>query len=128
VKNKPISGNLGLMWCAATALLCTLGNAITAQDLGVKTFKLQQDNQPFKINCLFKSANGYLFAGSTNGLYTFDGSDFKKINFAEVTARDTITAMFEDNNRQLWVGCKSGRIARKVNSRLEYFQPQEGTP
>ena len=99
-----------------------------AQPLGYKSFKLEEDNEPFKINTLFKASEGLLYAGTTNGLYSFDGIGFKRISFAKSANKDTVTAIFQDNKQQLWVGFKSGRIARKINSRLEYYEPEEGTP
>ena len=99
-----------------------------AQELGYKSFKLQDDNQPFKINTLFKTTDGYIYAGSTNGLYSFDGINFKKNNFSKAGIKDTVTAIFQDNTQQLWIGFKSGHIAKKINGLLEYVQVEEGNP
>ncbi len=99
----------------------------TAQVFGYKSFKLLEDNQLFKINTLYKTAEGFIYAGTTNGLYTFDGKKFDKINFA-AAAKDTVTAVFEDNKKQIWAGFKNGKIAKKINNQLQYFEPEEGTP
>ena len=98
------------------------------QDLGSKSFKLLDDNESFKINCLFKTGEGYIYAGTTNGLYSFDGIRFKKNNFSKPGTKDTVTAIFQDNTKQLWVGFKSGHIAKKINGLLEYVEPEEGNP
>jgi ligand-binding sensor domain-containing protein len=99
-----------------------------AQLLGYKSFSLQQDNQALKINTLFKNEEGLIYAGSTNGLYAFDGKMFNKINFLNAAIRDTVSAIFQDNTKQLWVGFKNGKIAKKINDNLQYFEPEEGTP
>jgi ligand-binding sensor domain-containing protein len=99
-----------------------------AQQLGYKSFKLEDENQPFKINCLFKTTEGYMYTGTTNGLYSFDGIKFKKISFSKSGSRDTVTAVFQNKDGQIWVGCKSGRLAKKINSSLQYFKPEEGNP
>ncbi|MBK8519539.1 MAG: histidine kinase [Chitinophagaceae bacterium] len=99
-----------------------------AQQPGSKSFKLLNDNEPFKINCLFKTSEGYIYAGTTNGLYSFDGINFKKINFTTAGIKDTVTAIFQDKAKQLWVGFKSGHIAKKVKGRLEYVEMEEGNP
>jgi len=98
------------------------------QDLGSKSFKLLDDNESFKINCLFKTGEGYIYAGTTNVLYSFDGIRFKKNNFSKPGTKDTVTAIFQDNTKQLWVGFKSGHIAKKINGLLEYVEPEEGNP
>lgn len=99
-----------------------------AQELGYKAIKLQIDNQPFKINTIYKTSNGYIYAGSTNGLYSFDGINFKKINFSNPAVTDTVTAIFQDQSKQLWVGFKNGHIAKKTGEFLEYVKPDEGNP
>jgi len=103
-------------------------NASPAQDLGFMSYKLQEDNHSFKVNTLFKNLDGYIYAGTTNGLYAFDGINFRRVLFSRSPARDTVTAIFQDHNRVMWVGFKNGRLARLINNKLEYFQPEEGTP
>ena len=99
-----------------------------AQQLGYRSFLLQEDSRPFKVNTLFKSNEGYIYAGTTNGLYSFDGISFKRVSFSKAATRDTVTAIFQDNTQQLWVGFKNGHLAKRINGKLEYFQPDEGTP
>lgn len=114
--------------CMALIMFCVATSKSRGQDLGSKSFKLLDDNGSFKINCLFKTSDGYIYAGTTNGLYSFDGIRFKKNNFSKPATKDTVTAIFEDNSKQLWVGCKSGRIAKKINGALEYVETEEGNP
>lgn len=109
-------------------IICFLVQHIYAQELGFKSFNLTANNQPVKINTVYKTDQGYILAGTTDGLYAFDGINFKKINFSKTGIKDTVTAIFQDNTRQLWIGFKSGRIAKKINSTLEYFEAEEGTP
>ena len=110
------------------SMVWLLAQRSEAQQLGYKSFKLEEDNEPFKINTLYKTTEGLFYAGTTNGLYSFDGINFKRINFANSTKKDTVTAIFQDNNKGLWVGFKNGHIAKKLNSQLQYFEPEEGTP
>ncbi len=107
-------------------LLCT-GISAFAQP-SFKSFLLEDDNRPFKINCLSKGPEGYIYAGTTNGLYIFDGSSFRKIKISDADIKDTVTAVFHDNKHQLWAGFKNGKIAKRVNGVLEYINPEEGLP
>jgi len=107
---------------------CLLVQGIHAQDPGFRSFNLTVNNHPVKINTICKTDQGYIMAGTTDGLFAFDGINFKKINFSKPGVKDTVTAIFQDNTRQLWVGFKSGHIAKKINSTLEYFEPEEGNP
>ncbi len=99
-----------------------------AQLPGYKYFKLEKDNKTIKINCSYKNKNGYLYAGTDNGLYKFDGEKFIRINFENPEYTDTVTAIFQDRQQKSWIGFKSGRIANIVNKKLQYYNPEEGTP
>ena len=46
--------------------------AAYAQMLGMKSFKLQEDNLDFKINTLYKNADGLIYAGTTIGLLCWE--------------------------------------------------------
>ena len=107
---------------------CMLLPGVNAQELGARSFNLAENNHPVKINTIYKNNQGYIFVGTTAGLYSFDGINFKKINFTRQGVKDTVTAIFQDHTNQLWVGFKNGKIAKKINSKLEYFEPEEGTP
>src|SRR5205085_4501675 len=83
----------------------------TAQLPGYKYFNLEEENKPVKINTIFKNKQGYLYTGTTNGLYKFDGDRFYRINFDNKDYNDTVTAIFQDHTQKMWIGFQGGRIA-----------------
>ncbi|NOU38503.1 MAG: histidine kinase [Ferruginibacter sp.] len=97
-----------------------------AQNKIQASFSLIDNNQAVKINTLYKAKDGYIFAGTTNGLYTFDGVKFEKINFVNSTIKDTVTAIFEDVDLTIWVGFKNGKIATLIHNKLQYLTIEEG--
>lgn len=99
----------------------------SAQLPGYKNFKPEKDNKPVKINTLLKNKQGYILAGTDNGLYKFDGEKFTSIDFENSGYNDTVTALYQDRQQKIWVGFKSGRIANIINKKLHYFNPEEGT-
>lgn len=101
---------------------------VNAQLAGYNSFKLEKDNRQVKINTLFKNNQGYLYAGTDNGLYKFDGIKYTRINFNNAEFNDTVTAIFQDRGNKMWIGFRSGRIANVINNKLQYFNPEEGTP
>jgi ligand-binding sensor domain-containing protein len=108
-------------------LVATLLQPVICQTPFFKTFALQEDNFSFKINCLYKSSS-YIYAGTTNGLYLFDGNNFRKIKINGIASKDTVTAVFQDNTGQLWAGLKNGSVATGNNSGLNFINPEEGLP
>lgn len=99
-----------------------------AQNIGYRYFKLEKDNKTVRINTLFKNHQGYIYTGTDNGVYKFDGEKYIRINFENPDYTDTATALFEDHQKKIWVGFKNGRIAHIINNKLVYFNPEEGTP
>lgn len=86
------------------------------------------DDKNTRIFSLFKSNNGYILTGTSKGLFKFDGILFHKIETAQSNFSDSVTAIFQDNKNDIWVGCNSGRIAKIVQGKLAYIDPEEGTP
>lgn len=102
--------------------------SLTAQIPGVKHFKIDEGSEQIKIVNLFKNKQGYIYAGTSKGLYKFDGIKFSKIPFQNPVNDPHVTAIFQDVDMQLWVGFKNGDIAKLTNNYLKFFTPEEGTP
>jgi ligand-binding sensor domain-containing protein len=109
-------------------IISILPQVIFCQFNHYKLLPLQYDDGSFKINCLFKSQQGYLYAGTTAGLLQFDGISFKKIKIIGSDVTDTVMSIYQDNKGSLWIGHKSGRIATGGINSLNYINPQEGLP
>jgi len=109
-------------------LFVTLPFTSFAQPAFSKIYTIEDDNQSTRINCMYQDNRGYILAGTTNGLYKFDGLRFQRINFQNASYSDTVTAIYQDRPGKIWIGFESGRIANLINGRLEYFNPEEGTP
>ena len=111
-------------------LLClfAIANLVHAQMPGIKHFKIDEGTEQLKIVNLFKNKQGYIFAGTSKGLYKFDGIKFTKIPFQNPVDDPYVTAIFQDVQKQLWVGLKNGDIAKLNNNFLKLFTPEEGTP
>ena len=111
-----------------TATCLFIFTNLSAQNFALKNFPLTDNNTRASINCIYKISNGYIYAGTTNGLYKFDGEKYYPVLFKNPDFRDTVTAIFEDSNKLLWIGFQNGRIANLIKGKLEYYNPEEGTP
>ncbi len=108
------------------AVLSILLLSASAQIPGYKEYRLEDNNT--KIFSLYKSKQGYILTGTSTGLFKFNGLSFEKIETNQPNLADTITAIFQDNKNSIWVGCNSGRIATIQKGKLQYAEPEEGTP
>ncbi|MFM2359201.1 MAG: hypothetical protein RLY16_1194 [Bacteroidota bacterium] len=112
------------------ALLFSFGVVSPAfsQYPAIKSFQIDPTNPLHKITCVTQSSDGYFYTGTTHGLYRFDGIVFEKILSTPEINSDSITAIFEDKSKQLWIGYHNGVIARKIHNQIVPYNMEEGHP
>lgn len=78
------------------------------------------------VNVVIQTPDGYLWLGSGEGLYRYDGLAFEQVYFEgpEHEGDLHITALVTDKEGGLWIGCK-GLIHYK-NGELKYFSKEDG--
>jgi len=78
------------------------------------------DNQ--NINCLLQDTRGFIWIGTSGGLFRFDGYQFKSFRHSEIDtqsiSQNLITSLAEDNSGKIWVGTNGNG--------LNCFNPQTG--
>ena len=78
------------------------------------------------VKCLLQDHTGYLWVGTDNGLFRFDGSQFRSFGHADGLTNTEILSLAETSAGALWVGTNSG-VAQALG---EHFVPvdlgQEG--
>lgn len=83
------------------------------------------------INCIFQDKEGFKWLGTQDGLYKYDGYDFKaykSIPFDSTSLTDNwIQAIAEDNYGNLWIGTYSGGLF-KFDRDNETFQNYRHNP
>lgn len=77
-----------------------------------------------QIQCLAEDKDGFIWVGTTNGLYRFDAHGFKHYKATETDslglAENYITALFVTNDNQLWIGTERKGVVwfDKTNDRF----------
>jgi len=66
-------------------------------------------SQPY-IYTINQDKNGYLWVGTGEGLFKFDGTNFKMVSEKDGLAENFVTTSFRDNNRNLWLGHNQGSV------------------
>lgn len=80
-----------------------------------------------KPSRLFFSQRGIFYVATSDGLYVFNGSGLKPVSKKQDSLRN-ITALFEERNGTLWIGCADGSIFLFSNNLIRQWKPQEGLP
>jgi diguanylate cyclase (GGDEF)-like protein len=70
------------------------------------------------INCLLQDRTGYIWAGTDNGLFRYDGSEFSHFGRAEGLPNTEIHSLAESPDGILWVATQSG-IARQAGTQFK---------
>ena len=102
--------------------------AISHSGLGQITtsYTISSEGASPKILTLQKNSKGYFLAGTTNGLYRFDGHSFTPFDISSQIKNKSITAIAEDKNAKVWIGFQSGEIGFVKNRTVELLHAEEG--
>lgn len=89
-------------------------------DLLIKTVELSADISAEKINVIYSDSSGYLWLGTKNGLYRWDGA--KAIYYENKEGSENVTTIKHGPKGTIWVGYQDGSIAYTENRMLVSFQ------
>jgi ligand-binding sensor domain-containing protein len=78
----------------------------------IKIFPLHDGNLQPRINCLVQPSKGYLLAGTSNGLFIFNGIQFEKVEIDSSIHSQQVTALCEVKPGEIWIGFQNGALAR----------------
>jgi diguanylate cyclase (GGDEF)-like protein len=95
---------------ALAACLLLTATVACAQQLPLRNFGQLDGLTNLSIAALAQDRAGYLWAGTANGLYRFDGSRFRRYGGKQDFSDNGITALHVDPAGRLWVGTDRGLI------------------
>src|SRR5688572_3810150 len=110
-----------------TALLFCRTDAIS-QSPFFENIPFTYRNTALKPQRLLKDREGWLYFGTDQGLFRYDGIVFRKMEGLDSLVKENVTALFQGSNGKIWVGFQSGLIASCSGIKLEVFNPEEGLP
>jgi ligand-binding sensor domain-containing protein len=90
-----------------------------------------RDGAPQGINALAQSTDGYLWLGTSSGLYRFDGLRFSTYippsGSPQFNSLD-IVALLADTHNGLWIGFRVGGLSYLKDGRLTNYDAHNGLP
>ena len=101
--------------------------------IGFERISLEKIQSQVHILSIFKDSKGFLWFGTYNGVYRYDGTTYVKYcnNFDDSTSisHNAVTCIFEDRDHTLWFGTEVGlnRFNRKTE-RFERFLHEASNP
>jgi signal transduction histidine kinase/ligand-binding sensor domain-containing protein/CheY-like chemotaxis protein len=100
------------------ALFLTVVGALHAQRYNFKFYAEEQGLQNLAVQVVMQDRAGFLWAGTQNGLYRYDGNHFIAFSKAEGLPGARIESLHESIDGTLWVGTRTG-LARRDGDRFE---------
>ena len=101
------------------AILIALGAAdLRAQRYNFKIYGEEEGLQNLVVQVILQDRSGFLWAGTQNGLFRYDGSRFVGFGKAEGLPGARIESLHESADGTLWVGTRTG-LARRTGDRFE---------
>ncbi len=81
------------------------------------------------ITCIVQDDRGFVWIGSTGGLFRYDGKSYQPMTFGDSSNSPHVTALLPVESDTFWVGCEDGSIYRlNRHGFLEPWVPEEGLP
>ena len=94
-----------------------------------KSHQFTSNYNKIQINTILEAQDGFLWFGTSEGLFEYDGQDFIKIESKDTFPDFQVTALYEDQEETIWIGTKKGDIyCLKLDRKLEKWMPEEGLP
>lgn len=90
----------------------------------------RKDGAPTEVFALAQTTDGYLWLGSSTGLFRFDGVTFERFS-ARVGASATegnVAALFAASDGSLWIGGIFGGVSHLVGDSVTHFGVDAGLP
>jgi len=94
----------------------------TEFDALIKPIDLTEDISAEKINVIYTDSTGYLWLGTLNGLYRWDGQ--KAIRYKKNKGSENVQVIKPGPNGRLWVGFKDGSLAYTYKRSLIPFNAE----
>ena len=103
--------------------------SLEAQIPYFKTHPFSEIHKSTVVNTMLETKDGFLWLGTSNGLFRYNGLEFKQVALVDTVLNSNVTALFEDEQATIWAGTKEGEIFfLEKNKPLQQWMPEEGTP
>jgi len=83
-------------------------------------------DQDHTFSAAVQDGNGFIWLGSDEGLFRFDGQNLKKYHLLPDSVDFRVLSLFEAPDRTIWIGCKDGSIYHLSVDGFSRFAPEEG--
>lgn len=103
------------------AVLCLAPLQCAAQRYAFREYSDGLGN--LNITCLLQDQTGYLWVGTQNGVYRYDGNHFQRYGAAAGLPERTIENLYAGPDGTLWVGTNTGIYFKRTDEKFSEVMP-----
>lgn len=98
---------------AVLAFLLFAAMPAPAQRYSFKHYGTAQGLRNLAVHCMLQDQDGFLWVGTQNGLFRYDGSGFRQFGIQDGLPSSRIESLYETSDGMLWVATRSGVAIRQ---------------
>ena len=87
--------------------------------LQIKNYFSITGKKDVSINTITQDKNSYLWLGTKEGVYKFDGKSSQDIFKNYPQLKQEIASLFVDSKKTVWIGTKTGKVFFYKNNQLD---------
>src|SRR3984957_15430194 len=106
------------VWLMALVVCCLAAPSAWAQRYNFKFYGEEEGLKNLAVQAVLQDRAGFLWAGTQNGLYRYDGNHFTAFTAQAGLPGTRIESLYEAADGTLWVGTDRG-LARRAGERFE---------
>ncbi len=103
-----------IRWMALVACVLLSSVALASGPEGIYSFRNYGSEQGLRneaVTSLSQDRTGFLYVGTEDGLFRYDGERFLRLGIAEGLPSDSITVLHATRQGSLWVATQKGLVA-----------------
>jgi ligand-binding sensor domain-containing protein len=97
-----------------------------AQTPYFQKFNLPDKNKKKDLHTLFQGRDGFIWLGTADGVYQFDGFSFTHFTLKDSALDNHVTAITQDSVGRIWMGHADGQISYLEDDSIKVFTTPEG--
>ncbi|MER2999375.1 two-component regulator propeller domain-containing protein, partial [Pontibacter populi] len=92
---------------------------VLGQSLHFNSTEVEYNNQPVKVSLLHQDWQGFIWLGTSYGLLRYTGTNYQLFSLpGDSATAQPVSAIYEDSEKQLWVGFNDGTLAKRQGQKL----------
>ncbi len=100
------------------AFVVVIPPSLSAQRYSFQYYGPEQGLTNLTVQCMLQDRTGFLWTGTQNGLFRYDGSQFVRYGVEDGLPSPSVQSLHETGDGALWVGTSVG-LARRIDTNVD---------